>query len=62
MNNQAVIATSVSRFSEDFLRGQRDAKEGVQHRPGMSGWYDRGYAAQMESEAVQSEAVRRTGI
>lgn len=49
-------------FVCEFLRGQRDAKNGVVHQAGNTEAYDRGYAAQMESEAVQSEATRRAGI
>lgn len=38
-------------FSDDFLKGQRDAKNGVPHVD-KSEAYTRGYATQMEAEAV----------
>lgn len=37
-------------FIEDFLRGQRDCSQGVQHQAGQSQAYDRGYAAEYEQE------------
>lgn len=38
-------------FSTDFLRGQRDCKEGVTHCD-QGEAYNRGYATQYESEQV----------
>jgi len=46
-------------FIEDFFLGSRDARKGLEHKAGMSEHYDRGYATQMESEAIASEATRR---
>ena len=45
-------------FEDEFLRGQRDCKDGVPHKPNQSESYDRGYAAQYESEQIQSELTK----
>ena len=39
----------------DFVRGQRDCKNGVPHEAGKSASYDRGYAAEYELEQIKSE-------
>lgn len=44
--------------AHDFLRGQRDCRDGVDHRVGQSSSYDRGYAAQYEWEQVRAERTR----
>lgn len=41
--------------ASDFLRGQTDCKNGVEHRAGQSESYDRGYAAQYGREQLLSE-------
>lgn len=38
--------TDISNFSNDFLRGQTDCKEGKPHREGQSDAYDLGYGTQ----------------
>ena len=45
-------------FENDFLRGQRDCKEGKPHKPVQSEAYDRGYGAQYEKEQVQTEMTK----
>ena len=35
---------------EDFVQGQRDCKNGVEHKTGKSREYDAGYALQYEIE------------
>lgn len=49
-----------SNFIEDFFLGSRDAKNGIEHKPGMSESYDRGYATQKEAEAIEDEKTRRS--
>jgi len=39
-------------FEDDFLRGQRDCKAGIEHKDQGEG-YNRGYATQYEAEQVQ---------
>ena len=36
--------------AEDFLRGQRDCRDGKPHKAGQSRDYDRGYSAQYAHE------------
>ena len=36
----------------DFLKGQRDCEQGVEHKAGQSKFYDRGYSVQYEMEQV----------
>lgn len=36
----------------DFLDGQSDCRNGVEHKSGMSKDYDRGYAAEYQAEQV----------
>lgn len=43
---------------EDFLKGQRDCKEGVEHKAGMSDRYNAGYSYEYEMEQMKTE---RTG-
>lgn len=38
----------------DFIQGQKDCAEGIQHKSGMSADYDRGYSTQYELEQVMS--------
>lgn len=38
---------------DDFLQGQNDCKNGVEHKEGMNNAYNRGYAAQYELEQVK---------
>lgn len=38
--------TDISNFSNDFLRGQRDCRDGKPHRDGQSEAYDLGYNIQ----------------
>ncbi len=42
----------------EFMQGQRDCRDGVDHKAGQSDSYDRGYATQYEYEQIQSA---RTG-
>lgn len=44
---------------DEFLRGQIDCQNGVQHKAGQSESYDRGYATEYEREQVASELSRR---
>jgi len=39
--------------AEQFIDGQRDCREGVPHKAGMSESYDAGYATQFQLEAIQ---------
>ena len=43
---------------DDFLRGSRDRKEGLDHKEGQSRDYDRGYACGYELEQIRTA---RTG-
>lgn len=36
----------------EFINGQRDCRDGITHKPGMTESYDAGYAAQYEIEQV----------
>ena len=38
----------------DFMRGQRDCQKGVEHKPGQSEDYDRGYRAEYEWQEVKT--------
>jgi hypothetical protein len=42
----------------EFMQGQRDCRDGVDHKAGQSDSYNRGYATQYEWEQIQSA---RTG-
>ena len=44
--------------ADDFLRGQRDCKNGIPHKSGQSESYDRGYGIEYEKEQVQTELTR----
>jgi len=41
--------------TDDFLRGQKDCKDGKPHKSGQGEDYDRGYSAQYELEASLSQ-------
>lgn len=45
--------------ADDFLRGQRDCKNGEPHKSGQSESYDRGYGAEYEKEQVLTEMSRQ---
>jgi hypothetical protein len=45
----------VSDYAADFLKGQRDCKDGKPHKSGKSADYDRGYGTQYEAEAMLTE-------
>ena len=45
-------------FSDDFLQGQKDCKDGITHKEGKSDAYDRGYSTQYTLEQIQSEFSR----
>jgi len=38
-----------------FAKGQRDCRDGVQHKAGRGESYDQGYAFQYELEQIRSE-------
>lgn len=42
-------------FSDEFLRGQRDCRNGIAHTEGHTEDYNRGYAAGYELEQIKSE-------
>lgn len=42
-------------FEDDFLRGQRDCRDGIPSLPMQSEAYNRGYAAQYEKEQIATE-------
>ena len=46
------------RFLNDFMRGQRDCRKGVPHKPDQSNAYNRGYATQYELEQLQTEMTK----
>lgn len=48
-------------FSKEFMRGQRDCKDGKPHKPGQTEAYDRGYGAQYEAEQQLTEMGIRRG-
>jgi hypothetical protein len=50
--------TNIVNQPGEFLRGQIDCQNGVDHKPGQSPDYDRGYATQYEWEQVQTELSR----
>ena len=39
-------------FEKEFLRGQRDCKNGEDHKSNQSENYDRGYSTQYELEQI----------
>jgi len=41
--------------TDEFMKGQRDCLDNLDHLPGQSESYDRGYAAQYEFNAVRDE-------
>lgn len=41
--------------TDDFLHGQRDCKDGVPHKMGMSADYHDGYASQYAAEQMLTE-------
>jgi hypothetical protein len=43
----------------DFIDGQSDCRSGVEHKSGRSEAYDRGYAAEYESEQVMAVQAER---
>jgi hypothetical protein len=43
---------------DEFLRGQRDCKDGIEHKSGGSEFYDRGYSYQYFIEQQQSERTQ----
>ena len=45
-------------FVTDFLQGQMDCSKGIPHEEGKGEAYDRGYAAEYESEQVMNEVMR----
>jgi len=45
----------VDKWCDDFLKGQEDCIDGVEHKAGKSEAYDRGYAAEYELEQVLTE-------
>jgi hypothetical protein len=45
----------VSSFEDDFLQGQKDCRNGVEHKPMQSEAYNRGYATQYEKEQIDTE-------
>ena len=48
-------------FEDEFLRGQRDCKEGIAHKSDQSEAYDRGYGAQYELEQLETEMSKNVG-
>lgn len=44
--------------TDEFLRGQRDCKAGIEHKPGQPEFYDRGYSYQYFIEQQQSERTQ----
>jgi len=44
--------------ADEFLRGQRDCRDGIPHREGQSDSYNRGYATEYEREQVMTELSR----
>ena len=41
--------------TSEFLRGQRDCKDGVEHKAGQHRDYDRGFASQYEAEQIEAQ-------
>lgn len=46
------MGDTMSFNSYEFMRGQKDCRDGLPHREGQSESYDRGYAAQYQLEQV----------
>ena len=46
----------------DFIDGQKDCRDGVEHQSGKSEDYDKGYAAQYELDAMNNERTAQRGI
>jgi len=46
---------------DEFLRGQRDCKEGLEHKAGEPEYYDRGYSYQYFIEQQQTQKTLRAG-
>ena len=50
-----MIFDNVPNLSDEFLDGQRDCKNGVEHKPGRSEEYNNGYGCQYEAEQLMTE-------
>ena len=50
-------------ITDDFLRGQQDCKDGLEHKPDQSEFYDRGYSYEYEigaiNDAISSQLEKR---
>lgn len=56
-----IMGAAVSDFnSHEFMRGQKDCKDGFPHREGQSESYDRGYRAQYQLEQVLDARTTQT--
>ena len=49
-------------FEDDFLKGQRDCRNGVPHKPMQSEAYNRGYGSQYSAEQSLTEMGLRHGV
>ena len=48
----------MEKFEDEFLRGQRDCREGIPHKTGQSEAYDRGYSSEYSLEQVKTEMTK----
>lgn len=46
----------------DFVRGQKDCKEGEPHKPGQSESYDAGYSSQYELDQINDHRSMNHGL
>lgn len=46
-------------FSVDFIRGQQDCRQGIEHKPGQTDAYNRGYSTYYELQAINDH---KTGV
>jgi len=47
-----VAAVAVNYDVHEFIKGQRDCRDGIAHKDGRGESYDRGYSAQYELEQI----------
>jgi hypothetical protein len=42
-------------FTDDFLQGQNDCRDGIEHKAGKSAAYDDGYSTQYQAEQILTD-------
>ena len=56
MNNHShqIAQIAINYDINEFIDGQKDCRDGVPHKAGMSESYDAGYSAEYQLEQIQS--------